>query len=133
MLHLLTGCILLLFLVAFGCFMWQCGRVGNDASDYPTETPMKTEWTVSDTTEAKVLGLIEFPDETGEFHNFEIVETEDRLVFGGATNIGFIESGYIEKDGFSTDETLQELLSDLETYYNDGPKYTSRIVCNERM
>jgi hypothetical protein len=33
---------LLLFLVAFGCFMWQCGRVGNDASDYPTETPMKT-------------------------------------------------------------------------------------------
>jgi hypothetical protein len=42
MLHLLTGCILLLFLVAYGCFMWQCGRVGNHASDYSTETPMKT-------------------------------------------------------------------------------------------
>ena len=22
---------------------------------------------------------------------------------------------------------------DLETYYNDGPEYCSRIVCNERM
>jgi hypothetical protein len=28
---------------------------------------------------------------------------------------------------------LQELLSDLETYYNDGASYVSRIVCNQRM
>ena len=61
------------------------------------------------------------------------METDDRLVFGGMTNTGFIESGYIEKDGFSTDETLQSLIEDLEVYYNDGAEYTSQIVFNERM
>jgi hypothetical protein len=30
-------------------------------------------------------------------------------------------------------DTLQELHSDLETYYRDGARYVSRIVCNERM
>jgi len=28
---------------------------------------------------------------------------------------------------------VQELLADLETFYNDGPSYTSKIVFNERM
>ena len=48
-------------------------------------------------------------------------------------DLNFIESGYIEKDGFSTDETLQSLIEDLEVYYNDGAEYTSQIVFNERM
>ena len=61
------------------------------------------------------------------------METDDRLVFGGMTNSGFIESGYIEKDGFSTDETLQSLIEDLQVYYNDGAEYTSQIVFNQRM
>jgi len=91
------------------------------------------DWSVSDITNAKYLGYIEFQDNEGEFHNFEVMETDDRLVFGGMTNIGFIESGYIEKDGFSTDETLQSLIEDLEVYYNDGAEYTSQIVFNQRM
>jgi hypothetical protein len=91
------------------------------------------DWSVTDTTNAEYLGVIEFQDNEGEFHNFEIMETDDRLVFGGMTNSGFIESGYIEKDGFSTDETLQSLLEDLEVYYNDGAEYTSQIVFNQRM
>jgi hypothetical protein len=86
------------------------------------------DWSVTDISNAKYLGIIEFQDMNEEFHNFEIMETDDRLVFGGMTNSGFIESGYIEKDGFSTDEALQELISDLEVYYNDGGQYTSNIV-----
>jgi hypothetical protein len=91
------------------------------------------DWSVTDVSNANYLGVIEFEDNEGEFHNFEVMETDDRLVFGGMTNSGFIESGYIEKDGFSTDETLQSLLEDLEVYYNDGGEYTSQIVFNERM
>jgi hypothetical protein len=90
-------------------------------------------WKMNDVSKAKYLGILEFQDNEGEYHNFEVMETEDRLVFGGFTNSGFIESGYIDKDGFSTDETLQELLADLEVYYNDGKEYTSMIVVNERM
>ena len=98
------------------------------------------EWTVSDTTEAKYIGAIEFQDEAGEFHDFEVVKTTTRsktprrIVFGGTCNAGFLESGFLEmEDGEWTDEALQEMLSDLESYYNDGPQYVSRIICNERM
>ena len=98
------------------------------------------EWTVSDTTEAKYIGTIEFQDESGEFHDFEVVKTTvrsktpRRIVFGGTCNAGFLESGFLEmEDGEWTDEALQEMLSDLETYYNAGPQYVSRIICNERM
>ena len=76
------------------------------------------------------LGCLEINEE----HYFEIMQTSTRLVFGGSTNTGFLESGYIEIDPyFSLNENLQELVVDLECYYNDGPKYVSRIVCNERM
>ena len=91
------------------------------------------KWSVSDISKAEYLGVIEFQDEQGEYHNFEIMETNDRLIFGGATNSGFIESGYIEKDGMSTDDTLYNLLEDLEVYYNEGEDYTSMIVVNQRM
>ena len=90
-------------------------------------------WKVSDIKGAKNLGILEFQDKSGEFHNFETLETKDRIVFGSACNCGFIESGYILKDDFSTDETLQELLEDLEVYYNDGSRYISSIVFNKRM
>ncbi len=102
----------------------------------------KTQWTVSDLTNAKPVGnmrlnqtsLIEFRDDKGEWHNFELLKTPERVVFGGYCNTGFMESGYIlREDGESLDETLQEMLSDLECYYNDGPQYVSRIVCNECM
>jgi hypothetical protein len=94
---------------------------------------MKT-WTVSNIDNVKHLGTIEFQSNDEEYHVFELMQTSDRIVFGGFTNNGFLESGYMEIDDcFSIDENLQELLADLETYYNDGPQYVSMIVCNERM
>ena len=94
----------------------------------------KKPWSVSDLTAAKYLGLIEFQTEKGEWENFELYNTPTRVVFGGACNAGFLESGFIEKeDGEDLNETLQELLSDLQTFYNDGPQFTNRIVFNERM
>lgn len=83
---------------------------------------------------AKNLGIIEFEDNKGEFHDFYILQTATHLAFGGACNTGFLESGNMKIDTyFSIDENLQELLADLEVYYNDGPRYCSRIRCNERM
>lgn len=94
----------------------------------------KTVWKASDSSKAKYLGPIEFQDNRKEWHNFEVLTLPDRLLFGGVCNVGFLESGYILRDDCeSLDETLQELLADLETYYNEGPQYTSRIVCNECM
>ena len=101
---------------------------------------MKNKWKVSDLTNAKRIGdgsnrlsVVVFHDNSGEWHNFDVLETKDRIIFGGYTNTGFLESGYILKDGFSTDEILSELISDLEAYYNDGAQYTNSIVFNDRM
>jgi hypothetical protein len=90
----------------------------------------QTQWSVSNTTNADYLGILEL--ESGEY--FEVLATDTKLVFGSACNVGFLESGYILRDDCeSIDETLQELHADLETYYRDGASYVSRIVCNERM
>ena len=92
------------------------------------------KWTASDTTNAKYLGLVEFQDNQEEWHVFEVLQTSDKLIFGSACNVGFLESGYMPIDeDFSIDESLQELLADLETYYNAGPQYTTNIVFNQRM
>jgi len=89
-----------------------------------------TQWTVSNTTNADYIGTLEL--ESGE--SFEVLAADDKLVFGSACNVGFLESGYILRDDCeSLDETLQELHDDLEVYYRDGASYVSRIVCNERM
>lgn len=89
-----------------------------------------TQWTVSNTTNAEYLGTLEL--ESGE--SFEVLATDDKLVFGSACNAGFLESGYIlREDCESLDETLRELHADIEVYYRDGAQYVSRIVCNERM
>jgi hypothetical protein len=88
-----------------------------------------TQWSVSNIEGAKYLGTLEVNDES-----FEILATKTKLVFGGACNVGLLESGYILRESFeSLDETLQELHEDLEVYYRDGSQYVSRIVCNERM
>lgn len=92
-------------------------------------TTTHTQWSVSDIRYAGSLGTLEI--ESGEY--FDVLETETKLVFGSACNAGFLESGYILRDGETLDETLQELHADLEVYYRDGAKYVSRIVCNERM
>ena len=87
-------------------------------------------WQATDVTDAKHLGTLEL--ESGEY--FEVLQTDSRLVFGGACNVGFLESGYMEiESGETTDEALSELLQELETYYRDGKQFVSRIVCNERM
>lgn len=96
------------------------------------------KWTVSDISNAIPMSSndLEFQDIKGEWHHFTVIATPSRVVFGGVCNVGFFESGYIERwldIGETLDETLQDLLSDLESYYNDGAAYTSRIVCNERM
>lgn len=92
------------------------------------------KWEVSDISNGKYLGVIEFQDNSNEWHNFLIMETDTRLVFGGSTNIGFLESGYMNLDkDFSIDENLQELIADLECFYNEGEAYCSGIICNDRM
>jgi hypothetical protein len=87
---------------------------------------MKT-WAVSNIENGKYLGPIEFQDNTGEWHNFEVIETDDKFIFGSACNIRFLESGYIEKDSGD----FFDLYHDLECYYNG--EQTSMIVYNERM
>ncbi len=78
---------------------------------------------------ASYLGDIEVNEEL-----FSVLSLPSRLIFGGVCNVGFLESGYIRKESFeTTDETLQELVAELETFYSEGHEYCSRIVCNERM
>lgn len=94
--------------------------------------PLPT-WTASDTTGARFLGIIEI--ETGkDLEPFEVLALPDRLVFGNSANACFLESGFIIRDDFeSEDDTLRELVDDLETFYRDGKGSTSRIVHNERL
>lgn len=97
----------------------------------------KTEWTPTKLDDGQYLGPIEFQDNKGEWHTFEIMRASvpsDRICFGGPCNVGFLESGFIRvEDGEHPDETLAEMVADLQTYYNDGPQSVSGIVCNERM
>ena len=95
------------------------------------------KWASTDLVGARQVGnglsILEFQDDKGEWHCFDLLKTAERVVFGGTCNVGFIESGYIERDDEELDETLSELLADLECYYNQGPDAVSRIACNERM
>lgn len=98
----------------------------------------RPQWAVSDISLAKSIGVLEFQDNKGEWHDFHVMACSDRLVFGGACNAGFLESGYILRDEMDNaspihNALLTELLADLETYYNDGAAFVSRIVCNDRM
>ena len=97
---------------------------------------MSKEWSASDVSVGIPIrsNVLEFQDKNGEWQSFHVIATPGRVVFGGACNAGFIESGYIEREeGESLDETLAEMCAELETYYNEGAEYTSRIVYNERM
>ena len=90
----------------------------------------KENWKQSRIFDEKYLGEIEI-ERGGSFH---IIETPTRLVFGGACNVGFIESGFMRKEGGeSSGDALSELLCELETFYCDGESYATRLVCNERM
>jgi hypothetical protein len=45
---------------------------------------MREKWNVSNLENSKYLGVIEFQDNKGEFHYFEIMDTPEKLVFGGS-------------------------------------------------
>ena len=83
-------------------------------------------------TGAKYIGQVEFQDKTGDWHYFDVLcalAPSKRIVFGCSCNVGFLESGFIlREEGESVDDTLAEMLADLETYYNDGPQFTARIT-----
>jgi hypothetical protein len=66
---------------------------------------------------------------------FEVLRAPGRLVFGGACNAGFLESGYMDYSGRceSDAEALEDLEYALKWYYKSGTKDTSCLVCNERM
>ncbi len=97
----------------------------------------KAVWEVSDLKDAENLGEMEFKyTKSGkeDIFSFTFLATADRIVFGNATNNGFLESGYILREiDESTDKTCEELIDDIDVFYNDGIRYCSRIVCNERM
>jgi len=101
---------------------------------------MNTVWTASFptmdeySTKAEYLGPLELEDAPNCIGGFEILATDKRLIFGGVCNVGFLESGYMELEEYETlEEAISELVEELTVYYTDGPRYVSRIVCNERM
>ncbi len=107
-----------------------------DMGDFRSNMKTIKSWSVSDISEPLDLGCgpdLEFKDSRGEWHHFSIIATREKIVFGSMCNTGFLESGYLERDGDGLQTSLEETLADLETYYNDGPQYVSRICCNERM
>lgn len=93
------------------------------------------KWDFSDAEKTgEYVGIVEFQSDDGEWHYFYVYETKERIVFGGATNVGFLESGYMEKDSaFSLDEHIQTLVEELETFYNAGAQHATELVCTERM
>ncbi|QDF45987.1 hypothetical protein vBVpaPMGD2_48 [Vibrio phage vB_VpaP_MGD2] len=87
-------------------------------------------WTMQDITNATNIGTIEL--ESGNY--FEVFQTQDALVFGNFSNTGLIQSGYMQLDSYlSLDDNLQELVQELETYYQDGKGFTTDLVTNDRM
>jgi len=80
----------------------------------------------------KYIGILEL-----EEHDtyFEVYANDEYVVFGGACNVGFIESGHYKREEYQTlDESIQELHTDLEVLYQDGKHYTSdNFDCNDRV
>lgn len=80
------------------------------------------------------IGLIEFQDNQGEYHDFELVETVSYILIGGCTNVGFYEScRYLKESHLSLDENLQECLADLKAYYNEDSSSDNLLITTECM
>ena len=58
----------------------------------------KTQWSVTDLSQSKPLLDLEFQDNKGESQHFNLLDTPDKIVFGGCCNAGFLESGFIAKE-----------------------------------
>jgi hypothetical protein len=93
----------------------------------------RTEWSARNVNIAKYLGTVELCDKTGEYHNLEVVETAEEIVFGQCTNAGLLQSGYYIK-GFSDKKNLMELYADLQEFYDNGIRgCTDNFIVNKRM
>ena len=53
------------------------------------------KWQIKDISKAKYIGMLEI-EESEDI--FEVVQTDKHLVFGSSTNIGLLQSGFIEID-----------------------------------
>jgi len=85
-------------------------------------------WTVTDVSNADRVGTLEI--ENGE--SFEVLNTGSKLVFGGACNAGFLESGFMLRSPFAAlEDDLSNLVEDLEAYYRC--KGHVSIFFNDRM
>jgi len=95
---------------------------------------MEKKWYhIDDVVGVEFVGVLELSVEF-DYNYFMIVKIGNKLVFGNATNIELLQSGFMPiNDDFSLDENLQELNSELETYYRDGYRYCTNILCNDRM
>ena len=71
--------------------------------------------------------IIELLDEKGEWHHWYLERRGSKIYFGSGTNTGMLDEGFIIIED-SLDETLSELLADLEVLINSGPRYTSKIT-----
>lgn len=92
----------------------------------------ESKWQASDTSKAEYLGTLEIEDKHGEFHAFEVmVIPNDRYIFGGAVNVGFLESGYMLLEEDSGE--LENLHGELQAFYDGGEGCAPRLVCNHRM
>ena len=61
----------------------------------------------------KYLGIVEIQDRDGEYHVYEIVQTDTHLIYGTSCNIGFKELGRMSiNHDFSIDENLQHLMGE---------------------
>jgi len=64
---------------------------------------------------------IEYPENSGEYHVFDVAHNEHIVAIGGVANVGFLPTFWIEKDDcFNLDqhlETIHEII--LEALYNN--------------
>ncbi len=86
-------------------------------------------WKASDVSDADYIGTM---GPFGDDVHFEILNTGDKLVFSGACNAGFLESGFLPLDpDDSLSDSLEKLSEELEAFHL-GKGHVS-IVCNNRM
>ena len=107
----------------------------NPIADSYAFQDLSDEWQAQDQTDAGLIGEIEFQDINDTCHHFTLIKTDTHIIFGSVCNTGLLESGnYLIDHSFTLDENLQELIADLESYYDNGKGYQSdAFKCNERM
>lgn len=100
---------------------------------YAEDPAVMTGWVAQDAGNSTYLG--EWESGVDENINFVMVRTDTHILFGGAVNTGFLESGNWEIDeSFSFDENLQYLCETIDEYYEHGAaNLPENFSCNDRM